>query len=451
MKDIRHLHREAIGFSRRASFALENGDSTEYLQLAAKAFELEREAAMELIQEFDAEPTRSVLLRSAATLAYNIGNYTESQTLIYFALAGRPYYEIEEELQALLENTKNAIETDAPKTVGLQNAYIENLREHAVNIRLEPSEQRYSHAIVIDYIADFLKNIQNCFSNFSEVNFRKNFQFDDFPDFDKTLNIFKKDTRVLCVGLRFKSFGASVAVDTTLQNYRDIVSPKFKEFKSTLFDLFKAEILMADFNSSSYQEAMETKYSGVQRSRIFSPIIESIKEKAKYRVSIVDKDFKTTIKSMPLINKSTIAVLKPSLANESISEDSEVLIKRTLELTNAVGQKVEKILSENLEYAEFKVTINNINWEKKQAYFINPYEQKVIFNRGIFSIDDEYYKIYVEATSFKEIESLFARDLIGRYTALLEQVASAGNNEADLSLDVKIALDAFRTTIIKGW
>jgi hypothetical protein len=451
MKDIRQLHRDAISFSKQASFALEKGDSGEYLRLASKAFELERDAAMELIREFDAEPTRSVLFRSAASLAYNIGNYAESQKLIYLALAGRPFDEIEEELQALLENAKNAIDTDAPKALGLQNAYIENLREHAINIKLEPSEQRYSHAIVIDYIADFLKNIQSCFSNFSEVNFRKSFLFEDFPDFNKTLNLFKKDTRVLCVGLRFKSFGASVAVDTTLQNYRDIVSPKFKEFKNTLFDMFKEEILMADFNSVTYQEAIGNKYSDIERNQIFSPIIDSIKEKTKYRISIVDKEFKSTIKSIPLINKKTIAVLKPALAIDSSLDNGEVLIKRTLELTNTYGQKVEKILSENLEYAEFKVTIQNLNVEKKLAYFINPYEQKVVFNRGTFFVDDEYYKVYVEATSFKETEALFARELIEKYSALLEQEASAGANKTDLPLDDKMALDAFKSTIMKGW
>ncbi len=67
------------------------------------AYRLEREAAESLNFKFDLEPTRSVLFRSAATLAYDCGLINEAEKLIHKALAGDPPTEIEEELQDLLE------------------------------------------------------------------------------------------------------------------------------------------------------------------------------------------------------------------------------------------------------------------------------------------------------------------------------------------------------------
>jgi hypothetical protein len=67
------------------------------------AFELERQAATMVAPRIDAEPTRSILLRSAATLALDCGDYREAEILICEALRGTPPEEIAEELRGLLE------------------------------------------------------------------------------------------------------------------------------------------------------------------------------------------------------------------------------------------------------------------------------------------------------------------------------------------------------------
>lgn len=449
--DIRQLHREAVELAKQANKELQDGNNIGYLDLAAKALAKEKKAALELIGDFDAEPTRSVLFRSAATIAFNIGSYDESLKLTHLALAGNPYEEIKVELEELLENAQMAVENNSTKVIGLENAYIESLREKAINIKLEPVENRYSKAIVLDYITDFLKNIQNCFSNFSEVSFKKAFSFSDFTDYDKTLNLFKKDTKALCVGLKFKSFGVSVAVDTSLMNYRDITSPKFKDFKGSIFTQFKEDVLMAEFNDSGYQKKIKKKFTDQERNLIFGPLVDSLKEKSKYRISIVDKEFKETVKSVPVINSKSMLVMKPPIEKGTQFDDSEILLKRTLELTNPSGQKGEKILSEALEYAEFKVTLKDLTIDGRTAYFINPYEQKVIFNRGTFLIDDEIYKIYVEGPNFQEMENIFAKELISKFESLLNKESEAQSKKEQLNVDDKNILDSFKNTIMKGW
>src|SRR5438046_2947857 len=68
-----------------------------------RAFALERQAADLLVADTAQEPTRSVLHRSAASLALECGNLREAERLIATALSGNPPDEFAEELRALLE------------------------------------------------------------------------------------------------------------------------------------------------------------------------------------------------------------------------------------------------------------------------------------------------------------------------------------------------------------
>ena len=69
---------------------------------AKKSFELEKKAAMLLVNDYNMEPTRSVLFKGAASLAINAKLYREAEQMIGFALSGNPPIEINEELKNLL-------------------------------------------------------------------------------------------------------------------------------------------------------------------------------------------------------------------------------------------------------------------------------------------------------------------------------------------------------------
>ena len=75
-------------------------DDDAHDRLMQKAFELEKQAAL-MIQSEDSEPTRSVLHRSAASLAYKCKKYREAERLVSRALAGNPPGEIISELRRL--------------------------------------------------------------------------------------------------------------------------------------------------------------------------------------------------------------------------------------------------------------------------------------------------------------------------------------------------------------
>lgn len=103
MTDPTQLHRQAMELADEAADARRRGLDDNYLRLSLEALEKEAAAAMMLEHSYDLEPTRSVLFRSAASLALDIRDFRRAEQLIAAALRGSPPSEIAEELRDLFE------------------------------------------------------------------------------------------------------------------------------------------------------------------------------------------------------------------------------------------------------------------------------------------------------------------------------------------------------------
>ena len=73
MSTAKDLHRQAMQRADQAHAARRDGDAARARRYFEEAFELERRAAEELSTRHDAEPSRSILFRSAAALAVEAG------------------------------------------------------------------------------------------------------------------------------------------------------------------------------------------------------------------------------------------------------------------------------------------------------------------------------------------------------------------------------------------
>jgi hypothetical protein len=98
---LNQKHDKAMDLAAQALLARQRGDENKAAPLFSKAYELEREVADELAPT-DIEPSRSVIHRSAATLAVDCGEYREAEKLIATALLGNPPASIAAELRELL-------------------------------------------------------------------------------------------------------------------------------------------------------------------------------------------------------------------------------------------------------------------------------------------------------------------------------------------------------------
>ena len=99
-KLIVSLHERAMDCADKARSARRARDDDAHDEFLHKAFELEKQAAL-MIQSEESEPTRSVLHRSAASLAYKCKKYREAEWLVSRALSGNPPGEIMGELRRI--------------------------------------------------------------------------------------------------------------------------------------------------------------------------------------------------------------------------------------------------------------------------------------------------------------------------------------------------------------
>ena len=114
MLNAREIHRKAMFLAQDAYVLETKGDSISAKPLYEEAFYLEKQAAMALLNEEDKEPTRSVLFRSAASLALNCKLWREAEKMIAYGLSGNPPHEIAQELRQLY-NTLPSLQPATPK------------------------------------------------------------------------------------------------------------------------------------------------------------------------------------------------------------------------------------------------------------------------------------------------------------------------------------------------
>src|SRR5574340_678079 len=103
MNEVNELHRHAMILADQADEAKRSGNMDKYSELTREALRFESEAAWKVAGEIMLEPSRSVLFRSAASLALESRELRVAEQLIAAALAGQPPAEIAEELRDLLE------------------------------------------------------------------------------------------------------------------------------------------------------------------------------------------------------------------------------------------------------------------------------------------------------------------------------------------------------------
>lgn len=100
---IKELHTKSMEVADLAFLSKLKGETNSALNHFKEAFDLEQTAIRQLIEKNIGEPTRSILLKSGASLALNSGLLREAEKLIALALSGEPPSDIAEELRNLLE------------------------------------------------------------------------------------------------------------------------------------------------------------------------------------------------------------------------------------------------------------------------------------------------------------------------------------------------------------
>ena len=141
MNKVTKLHHEAMDLAEAAAVAQRQGDFEHAAQLNRQAFEKEKQAANAVANRDDLEPTRSILHRSAASLALICKETREAERLIAHALSVDPPEEIADELRDLLEEVYFERHLKLRETVLQHNEVQLSFAGKVVGFGIAPSNQ----------------------------------------------------------------------------------------------------------------------------------------------------------------------------------------------------------------------------------------------------------------------------------------------------------------------
>ena len=103
MNSVRELHNKAMELAQLAMVARHNLEWKKAESLAKRAYKYEAQAAELIPEDLESEPTRSILYRSSASLAYQCKEFEIAQRLIAKGLSGYPPPQVEQELKDIYE------------------------------------------------------------------------------------------------------------------------------------------------------------------------------------------------------------------------------------------------------------------------------------------------------------------------------------------------------------
>ena len=148
------LHDKAMEFVDEAQLAKMEGNQEAAQSFFNKAFSLEREAALSAPDTENSNFAKSLYLRSAAYLAFNIGNTLEALHLCNIGLnASAPIF-IEKQLLSLKEKIQS--QPNALHFIGLFTQA--NAKENSILVEDESSNQIYAIQVASQQIQDIVKN-----------------------------------------------------------------------------------------------------------------------------------------------------------------------------------------------------------------------------------------------------------------------------------------------------
>ena len=358
----RLLHQEAMGYSFKAKSALAEGSYNAAQLFFSKAAELESQVAEFYFDKPEFEPTRSVMIRSAAFLNLKAGQIDVAQKFIFFGLLNIENEEIKSQLSDALEL---AISFKGLSTRDASNEYnyLNILRHRSINYIMEPSLSTYGHSVSLQMINEFIENYLKslrafAISKYKRITIGASHKLESIEkEVDKIIN-------PLITNSAYGSFRFSIANDFLS---RDGEEEEILELKTSIISKYHNEIFI---NPLSDQDIINIKntYNDEEVNEIFRPLAKIKSSNAPYKLAYYDPETYYKIYAPKIINtqKKQLITVKP-ITQEDIGElESSIVHKR-----NSQTGKVSKttIFKEQLKSYEAEIKINQIE-PKGQASII---------------------------------------------------------------------------------
>jgi len=283
----KQLHDDSKRFAFKARQAMESGNDLEAIDLYAKAANLESQAARFYFDRPDLEPTRSIMIRSAAFLNLKAGLIEEAQQFIFRGLLDTQDSEIREQLNNALEMSI-ALKNADTENVGYNVEYLKRLQQRSVYYTLESKESKYSTAVSIEMIRDFADEYLRSFKAFAVARFHQ---------IATTLAKVPKD--INAAGRQFQELATPLLTNTGIGSFKFSIAndflqrpgedPQVTRLKANILQQYHENIFTSPLDNTQI-EKFKGEFQPEDLDRIFRPIIRIKSNRSPYKVAYFDNE-----------------------------------------------------------------------------------------------------------------------------------------------------------------
>lgn len=390
------MHQQAMEFSFLAKKAQSESNYSLSIEYFEKAAALESEVAEFYFDKPELEPTRSVLIRSAAFLNLKAGLINEAQKFIFFGILNLQDDTIKHQLNDALElsmSLKNMTQSEAHRELD----YLRILRQRSVHYVLEPSDIKFGHSVSLEMIKHFVDGYLKSLKAYgvsklkSVINVAGNME----DEFAEIIN-------PLVTQSAYGSFKFSIANDflPRVGEKKEIV-----DLKSTVIQSYHKEIFTNPLTDESIEQ-LKQNFDVEDMNKIFRPLTQIKSNRTAYKIAYFDIEDSQKVFSDKIVNKQKTKLITPNtISQEDIGELESLIVHKS---TSDSGVKKRTLFKEELKSYAMELSIDQI-----EAVSIKPIilSENIIvsFNfssdSGFTLIFDDLNIVVTEIVYSKAIES----------------------------------------------
>lgn len=418
------LHKEAMNFSFNAKQKRENGDEDAAFELYTKAAEYESKAAEFYFDKPDLEPTRSVLIRSAAFLNLKAGLVEQSERFIFWGIINTPDQAIKSQFYEALELCMSMKNLDAKEVSG-NVEYIQKLRQKSLHYSLEPKNSTFSRAVTLEMISEFYNNYTKSFKAFAKCRYKDFFsnRYLDSADEERAATQFQNIIDPLLTYSSFGSFKFSVATDFLS---RPGESQELTRLKSNILIKYHEEVFTKELSEENINY-FKKEFTNNEIDEIFRPLLNITSNSSEYKVSYYNRE-DLKLYHLPNTRNSDKKKLLP--LKEIDKEDIgflENIIAHTRN-SNKKGSSRNIILKQELKNYAFDFPTKEINNREHGTIFLT---EEIIININFDS--EKGFTFNFDDLNVQSSEISFEKGLNTFYLNFLHQLRLLKSNQANFN------------------
>lgn len=322
-----------------------------------------------------------------------------------------------------------------------EGEYLARLRERAIYLSLKPIDLRYQNTVTLRILYSFLRSLSISYLGYASTEFQKRFLGNNYPDklVAKSLRDLSRQLEPRAVDFKYGSFRIAISSDFIMD---DDVDKDVRDWKKGLPSSYQNDVLSVDYNSEDDLFRIIDRYSSEERSKIYKPILESIK-KEDYTLTISNKSFEPIKEVRPIArpNFDRLIPEQDELAQNVANKKLKMLILEAEDDGKKTKKSLEKRTLFEQDVKEFKIPIQPTTKEigGRIIRLKEPIEATVSLDENLFLIVNSDLRIEEYDEDLELAKAMF----LDRAFKVYYDYAVNNLDLGDMNLSIRHFVDIF--------